>query len=51
LLLANQQSYDPQVATRTIDTIEWMVRSGRIKTARLEQSRGRVEALLARLAG
>ena len=51
LLLANQQSYDPQIATKTIDTIEGLVRSGRIKTARLEQSRGRIDAMLARMAG
>jgi len=51
LLLANQQGYDPRVATKTIDTIEGLVRSGRISVARLEESRGRVDAMLARLAG
>lgn len=50
LLLANQQSYDPDVATKTIDTIEGLVRSGRVSAARLEESRGRVDAMLARLA-
>jgi beta-N-acetylhexosaminidase len=49
LLLANQQGYDAQVATKTIDTIEGLVRSGRITVARLEESRARVESLLGRL--
>ena len=51
LLLANQQGYDPNVATKTIDTIEGLVRAGRISPARLDESRLRVEGLLARLAG
>jgi beta-N-acetylhexosaminidase len=51
LLLANQQGYDPRVATKTIDTIEGLVRSGRISAARLEESRGRVDAMLSSLAG
>jgi beta-N-acetylhexosaminidase len=51
LLLANQQSYDPNVAARTIDTIEGLVRSGRISAARLEESRGRVDAMLTRITG
>ena len=51
LLLANQQSYDPNVAARTIDTIQAHVRSGRINVGWLEESRGRVDAMLARLAG
>ena len=50
LLLANQQSYDPEIATKTIVTIEGMVRSGRISATRLERSRGRIDALLARFA-
>jgi beta-N-acetylhexosaminidase len=50
LLLANQQSYHPDIVTRTIDTIEGLVRSGRIGADRLEASRGRVDALLSRLA-
>jgi beta-N-acetylhexosaminidase len=51
LLLANQQRYDPNVAARTIDTIEGLVKSGRISAARLEESRARIEALLGRLVG
>jgi beta-N-acetylhexosaminidase len=51
LLLANQQSYDPQVATKTIDTIDGLVRSGRISATRLEKSRGRIAAMLARVTG
>ena len=51
LLLANQQGYDPKVATKTIDTIEGLVRAGRISPARLDESRLRVEGVLARLAG
>ena len=51
LLLANQQSYDPEIATNTIDTIEGLVRSGRISATRLEESRGRIDAMLARLTG
>jgi len=50
LLLANQQSYDPEIATKTIDTIESLVKSGRISATRLERSRGRIDALLARFA-
>jgi beta-N-acetylhexosaminidase len=51
LLLANQQSYDPNVAMKTIDTIEGLVRSGRISATRLEKSQQRTQAMLARLAG
>jgi beta-N-acetylhexosaminidase len=51
LLLANQREYDPNVATRTIDVIEGLVRSGRVSVARLDESRRRVETLLAPLAG
>jgi beta-N-acetylhexosaminidase len=51
LLLANQQGYDGRVATKTIDTIEGLVTSGRISLARLEESAARVDALLARLGG
>jgi beta-N-acetylhexosaminidase len=51
LLLANQQGYDPRVAMKTIDTIEGLVKSGRISVSRLEESRGRVDAMVARLAG
>ena len=51
LLLANQQRYDPEVATKTIDTIEGLVRSGRISAARLEESRARIDVMLARLTG
>jgi beta-N-acetylhexosaminidase len=50
LLLANQQRYDPKIATKTIDTIEGLVKSGRISAARLEESRARVDVMLARLA-
>jgi beta-N-acetylhexosaminidase len=46
LLLANQQGYDPAVATKTIDSIERLVRSGRIGVDRLEASRRRVDGLL-----
>jgi beta-N-acetylhexosaminidase len=49
LLLANQQGYDPAVATKTIDSIERLVRSGRIGVDRLEASRRRVDGLLAGL--
>jgi beta-N-acetylhexosaminidase len=51
LLLANQQGYDPNVATKAIDTIEGLVRAGRISPARLDESHRRIEGLLVRLAG
>jgi beta-N-acetylhexosaminidase len=51
LLLANQQSYDPEIAMKTIDTIESLVRSGRISATRLEKSQQRTQAMLARFAG
>jgi beta-N-acetylhexosaminidase len=50
LLIANQQGYDPRAATKAIDTIEALVRSGRIGAARLEASRARVDTMLTRLA-
>jgi beta-N-acetylhexosaminidase len=49
LLLANQQGYDARIATKTIDTIEGLVRSGRIGVDRLQESRQRVDKLLAGL--
>jgi beta-N-acetylhexosaminidase len=51
LLLANQQGYDNHIATKTIDTVEGLVRSGRITVDRLEASRQRVDDLRSRLAG
>jgi beta-N-acetylhexosaminidase len=51
LLLANQQVYDPDLASKAIATIEGLVRTGRITASRLEQSQRRVQDLLARLAG
>ena len=50
LLLANQQGYDPDIAARTIATIEELVSSGRIDLARLEESHRRVDAMLAGIA-
>jgi beta-N-acetylhexosaminidase len=51
LLLANQEAYDADLASKTIDAIEGLVRSGRISVARLEESSRRVESLRARLGG
>jgi beta-N-acetylhexosaminidase len=49
LLLANQKPYDPDLASRAIDAIEAHVISGRISRERLDTSRARVAALLARI--
>jgi len=50
LLLANQQRYDPEVATKTIDTIEGLVKSGRISATHLEESQRRTQVTLTRFA-
>jgi beta-N-acetylhexosaminidase len=46
LVLANQQSYDPEIASRTIDTIERLVASGRISREQLDASAARVARLI-----
>ena len=45
LLFANQQVYDPDIVTSTIDLIEGFVSSGRIPEARIDRSHARVAAL------
>jgi beta-N-acetylhexosaminidase len=45
LLFANQQVYDPDVVTKTIDLIEGFVTDGRIAEARIDRSYVRVTAL------
>jgi len=45
LLFANQQVYDPDVVTRTIDLIEGFVTDGRIPEGRIDRSYARVTAL------
>ena len=44
LLFANQQVYDPDIVTRTIDLIEGFVTDGRIPEARIDRSYARVTA-------
>jgi beta-N-acetylhexosaminidase len=42
---ANQQVYDPNVVTETVDTIAGLVHSGQISVARIDQSVARVDRL------
>lgn len=49
LLFANQQTFDADLASTTIDTIEGLVASGRIGVDRLLESRTRIERLVAGL--
>lgn len=45
LLIANQQVYEPDVATRTVDLIERLVLGGRVSEERIEASYRRILAL------
>jgi beta-N-acetylhexosaminidase len=45
LVVANQIVYEPDVATRTIDIVEGLVRSGRVTEARIDESWRRISAL------
>lgn len=45
LVIANQIAYEPEVAPRTIDIVEGLVRSGRISEARIDESWRRISAL------
>jgi beta-N-acetylhexosaminidase len=49
LLFANQQVYDPDVVTKTIDLIEGFVTDGRIPEGRIDRSYARVTALFPNL--
>jgi beta-N-acetylhexosaminidase len=49
LLFANQQVYDPDVVTKTIDLIEGFVAEGRIPEGRIDRSYARVTALFPNL--
>ena len=46
LLFANQQVYDPRLVGRVIDGVATAVASGRIGLDRIDQARGRVQAIL-----
>ena len=45
LLIANQLVYEPDIAPRTIDIVEGLVRSGRIGEERIDASYRRILAL------
>jgi beta-N-acetylhexosaminidase len=45
LLIANQLVYEPDIAPRTIDIVEGLVRSGRISEERIDASYRRIVAL------
>jgi beta-N-acetylhexosaminidase len=45
LLIANQQVYEPDVATRTVDLVERLVVGGRISEERIDASYRRILAL------
>jgi beta-N-acetylhexosaminidase len=45
LVVANQMVYDEEVAPRTIDLIEGLVRSGRISERRIDESWQRIQRL------
>jgi beta-N-acetylhexosaminidase len=50
LVIANQLVYEADVAVRTVDIVEELVRSGRIAEARIDESVQRIEALAVGLA-
>ena len=45
LLFANQQAYDPDLATRVIDTVEHLVEQGIVAESRIDEAFGRVTRL------
>ena len=45
LVIANQIVYEPDVAARTIDIVEGLVRAGRVTEARIDESWRRISAL------
>jgi beta-N-acetylhexosaminidase len=45
LVVANQLVYEPDVAARTIDIVEGLVRAGRVSEARIDESWRRISAL------
>jgi beta-N-acetylhexosaminidase len=45
LLIANQLVYEPDIAPRTIEVIEGLVRDGRISEERIDASYRRILAL------
>ena len=49
LVVANQLVYEPDVAARTVDLVEELVRSGRISEARIDESVARIARLKASL--
>jgi beta-N-acetylhexosaminidase len=49
LLFANQQVYDPDVVTWTLDLIEGLVRDGRLTEDRIDRSYARVTSLFSNL--
>ena len=45
LLFANQQVYDRDIVSRTVDTIERLIRDGRLSEGRIDESVARIAAL------
>lgn len=45
LVFANQQEFDPNIVTETVDTIAELVHSGRMSEAQIDQSVARVDAI------
>jgi beta-N-acetylhexosaminidase len=45
LVYANQQVYDPNIVTKTVDTVVGLVHSGRLTEAQIDQSVARVDTL------
>ena len=45
LVIANQIVYEPDVASRTIDIVEALVRAGRVTETRIDESWRRISAL------
>ncbi|MFC3505558.1 glycoside hydrolase family 3 N-terminal domain-containing protein [Micromonospora krabiensis] len=45
LVFANQQVYEPDVVTRTLDVVTGLVRSGKLSQARIDQAVARVDTL------
>lgn len=45
LVVANQRVYEPDVASRTIDIVEGLVRAGRVSEARIDESAARIARL------
>jgi beta-N-acetylhexosaminidase len=45
LVFANEQAFDPNIVTKTVDTIADLVHSGHVSEARIDESVARVNTI------